>query len=147
MLGGGTASGEGCAVDLELLSTLKDKLVNAKEFADVYRYFLDHFGEDPAFMGLGDRAESPFLEAVFKQVGHQLLGRPVAVTQLLLTRLADRNFLHGACMLAGTLATVVYFEDIAVGLLAMVSPKEPGLMHYARFSGRQMLRGSEPSVN
>jgi hypothetical protein len=45
------------------------------------------------------------------------------------------------------LTTVVYFEDVAVGLLAMVSPKEPGLMHYARFTGRQMPRGSQPSVN
>jgi hypothetical protein len=134
-------------MDLALLATLKDKLVHAQNFTQVMEYFFDHFGEDPAFIALGDRAHDPFLEAVLREVGKQLFGGKVAVTDLLLTRLPEHQFLHGGCALNGKLANFLYFEDIHVGLLAVAMAVPVGEVKMVRFTGRRLPPVGEPSQN
>jgi hypothetical protein len=134
-------------MDLALLATLKDKLVNAKNFSQVWEYFFDHFGEDAEFIAQGERARDSFLEAVLAEVGKELFGRPVRLTNLLLTRLADQHFLHGACAMDGRLANVLYFEDIRVGLLAVIASFTPGETKMVRFSGQRVPVNPTPSPN
>jgi hypothetical protein len=135
-------------MDLALLATLKEKIVHAKNFTEIWEYFMDHFGEDPEFIEQGERVQHPFLEAVLAQVGAQLFGKQVSVTDFILTRLAEHQFLHGGGILGGRLTNVMYFEDIHVGLLAVVmsmSPKSETKM--IRFSGRPMPANWSPSIN
>jgi hypothetical protein len=134
-------------MDLTRLATLKDKLLHADNFGKVWEYFLDHFGEDPAFIALGDRASDPFLEAVLAEVGKQLFHRDVTVSDLLLTRLPEQEFLHGGCTLNGRLANVLYFEDVHTGLLAVVMSLAPADTKLVRFSGRPKPRNLGPSQN
>jgi hypothetical protein len=134
-------------MDLSLLATLKDKLATASDFSEVQRYFLDHFGEDPEFMKLGEKARHPFLEAVFAQIGQQLFRSPAALMELLLIRLPEHHFIHGSCVLNGRLSQVIYFEDVQLGLLTVLASLTPPETKYARFSGRAMPRGWSPSTN
>jgi hypothetical protein len=124
-------------MDLELLTVLKDKLVHATQFTDVINYFFDHFGEDAEFISLGEATRHVFLESVLAEVGRQMFGNQVAIMDLLLTRLPERHFIHGGGTLNGRVVTVFYFEDVAVGLVAVASPssKETKL---ARFTGKPL---------
>ncbi len=134
-------------MDLNRLATLKDKLVSAKDFAPVWTYFFDNFGEDPAFIALGERTHSPFLEAVLQQVGRALLQKDVTLTDVLLTHLPEHQFIHGACVINGALANLIYFEDVHVGALAVVTSVSPGETKMVRFTGRPLHGHHEPSVN
>jgi hypothetical protein len=138
---------EAVVMDLTLLATLKDKLVNATEFSDVWRYFLDHFGEDPKFIALGERSSDAFLEAVLHQIGSQMFGQPVTLTDLLLSRLAEHHFTHGGVLLNGHLANVLYFDDIRSGMVAVWMANPAGETKYARFSGHRQRPGMNPSTN
>jgi hypothetical protein len=134
-------------MDLALLATLKNKLIHAKNFGQVWEYFFDHFGEDLEFIAQGERARHPFLEAVLTQVGREMFGKPVRLTNLLLTRLPEHQFFHGACSLDGKLANVMYFEDIQVGLIAVAASFAPSETKMARFTGRRMPMPGSPSQN
>jgi len=125
-------------MDLELLAVLKDKLVHATQFTDVINYFFDHFGEDTEFIDLGEQTRHAFLESVLAEVGYQMFGSRVAVMDLLLTRVPGRYFIHGGGILNGRVATVLYFEDIAVGLIAVASASSAETK-LARFTGKPLM--------
>jgi hypothetical protein len=136
-------------MDLELLAVLKDKLVHATQFTEVINYFFDQFGEDPEFIGLGEATRHTFLESVLAEVGRQMFGSQTAIMDMLLTRLPEKHFIHGGGILNGRVATVLYFEDVAVGLVAVASPisKETKL---ARFTGKPLTHPpglDKPSPN
>src|SRR4051812_31671906 len=101
--------------DPKLLAELKEQMRTAKQLADVWTYFFDHFGEDAAFRKLGETTRSPFLEGVLAQIGKTLCKRQVSLDALVLIRLAEHNFIHGGCMMGGCLANVIYFEDLKLG--------------------------------
>jgi hypothetical protein len=135
-------------MNLSQLETLKEKLIHAREFSDVVNYFFDHFGEDPAFIALGERAESPFLEAMLETVGQELFGKKVQAGNLLLTRLPEQGFIHGGGTLEGKLANVLYFEDIQMGVLTVVMSMQPNDTKLIRFTGKPMPRNTwKPSEN
>src|SRR5437763_1628356 len=120
------------------LAKLKDLLVTATQFADVYTYFFDHLVEDPAFLDCGEQYESDFLKVVLATVGQGFLNKPVTLMEYLAVRLTDRPFVHGSCQFAGHLMTFFYFEDIALGLAAVVSVVRPhGKTHFIRFRGQR----------
>lgn len=43
-------------MDLNRLQDLKQKLLHDQDLAPVWSFFLDHFGGNPAFIALGERA-------------------------------------------------------------------------------------------
>jgi hypothetical protein len=134
-------------MDLSLLSTLKRKLHEAKRFADVWDYFLTYFGEDPEFIALSQRAGDPFLEGVLAVVGEQLFGRPVELTDMLLTRIPEHGFIHGAVQLGGKPASEIYFEEIHKGVLAVIWSFSPPETKYVRFTGRALYDSLNRSDN
>jgi hypothetical protein len=129
-------------MDLSGLSTLKQQLVDATDFAPVWDYFMTNFGEDPAFMALGERAHCPLLEAIIPHVGQSIFQKKVPVANLLLTRLPEQQFIHGGFMLNGKLATVFYFEDLGVGLLT-VALSFAGNTRLVRFTTRPLSGGGD----
>lgn len=136
-------------MDFSKLATLKDLLLNGKEFARTWEFFLDNFGENAEFMDGGERTESPLLEAVIAQVGQQLSGKEVAVKDLLLVKIPGQGFIHGGCILGTRIANVIYFEDAQSGLIAIPWSASTGETKYARFSTQMMPRPGRgsPSLN
>jgi hypothetical protein len=124
--------------DLSLLETLKGKLLHAKDFNEVSTFFFDHFGDHPAFIALGERVEDDFLESILLQVGTQLFPGPIVLERLLLTRLAEQGFVHGGFTLNGRLGSIIYFEDVRVGLIAVVLSVSPSETRLARFTGKPL---------
>ena len=134
-------------MDLSLLATLKDKLIHTNNFSEVLDYFLTHFGMDRDFIAEGEKTESPFLEMIVQEVGKQLFQKPVRVHGLLLSRLPEHQFIHGGGQLNGKMITLLYFEDVQVGLLAVLWSARPSETKMARFSGRTLSGSHKPSAN
>jgi hypothetical protein len=107
----------------EMLETLKTKLVEAGDFGPVMNYFFD-ISEKPRFHGLGKRVSNEMLESVIQIIGGQIFGGSVRVSNLLLLKIPSSSFIHGVYMVQGIPGNVFYFEDIDVGLAAVLVPGE-----------------------
>lgn len=112
-----------------LIPELKKRLVEAKDFSDVWNYFFDNFGENEAFMALGKPALCPQLEAILKQAGaNAFKGEEVKIHSTSFFFFEEQAFLHGAYTINGKFAGVLYFLDLQIGLagitLSMAGPTE-----------------------
>jgi hypothetical protein len=134
-------------MDLNLLDSLKEKLVTARDFGRVFDFFLRNFGEKPEFLTLGESVRAPDLEELLRQIGRQMFGGDVPLGDLRMLRLPEQGFIHGGCSLNGRLATVIYFEDIQTGLLAVAASVSPPETKLARFSLRGRTGIPSPSEN
>jgi hypothetical protein len=134
-------------MDLSLLDTLKQKLHEAKQFSDVWDYFLTNFGEKAEFMKIGDRARNSFLEAAIAQVGEQLFNRPVVISDFLLTRVPEHHFIHGTVRLENKLTSALYFDDIHKGMLCILWSSRPPETKFIRFTGQAMYDALKRSEN
>ncbi|MFQ5630221.1 MAG: hypothetical protein ACE5I1_15740 [bacterium] len=54
------------------LNELKSLLTTSEDFDKAYQYFLDHLGENPAFLSMGEKAEHPVLKKVLELVAQQV---------------------------------------------------------------------------
>jgi hypothetical protein len=134
-------------MDLAQLTKLKAKLLTSSEFSSVLTYFMDHFGEKPEFIALGARTRHALVEAVIVQVAKEIFGKDVSPKNLILTRLADEQFIHGGFLLDGCLANVIYFDDVHVGLISVCMGYPSKETKFARFTGMPLSRRPEPSMN
>jgi hypothetical protein len=126
---------------------LKQKLLHDRDLAPVWRYFLNHFAEQPGFMELGEQARNVFVEAVIDQVGIQLYGNSSKVRDLILRRLDDQRFVHGGFMVDGRVGGVIFFEDAHIGLVTVAELPPSIDVKYARFSGQPARKVPVPSNN
>jgi hypothetical protein len=135
-------------MDLARLQELKHKLLHEDKLGPVWTFFLDHFAENPDFIALGEQTHDVFVETVIAEVGRQLFGKAGAVGGLILTRLAEPPFVHGAFHMGGRIGGVIFFEEARMGMLA-IADVPPGIeAKYARFSGRPFPKTSgQPSPN
>jgi hypothetical protein len=134
-------------MDFVRLEELKRKLLRDKVLPPVWRFFLDHFGDDPAFIGLGKQTRHPFVEAALAEVCRQLYPQAAAITGLLLTRLAEQQFIHGGFFVAGRPGALIYFEDVRMGLITVAELPPSIEVKYCRFSGQPIRPPAQPSVN
>jgi hypothetical protein len=133
--------------NVELLKTLKKKLMTAGEFLDVLNYFFDHFGENPDFIALGKPTLNAMLEMVIQHTGSQMMGKQVRVSNLMLVRLPEQRFIHGGFMMDGNMGNVFYFEDIQMGLMSVVTSIGSGETKMARLTVQSVPTGGRPSRN
>lgn len=134
-------------MDLSLLPELKHKLIHDKDLTPVWQFFLDHFGEDPEFIALGEAITHAFLESVLAQVGMQMFPGNAIASMTRLVRLEDQQFIHGSINLSGRMGFVFYFEDIQVGMVVVSDPSAFDNAKMARFSGRTSRKPGPPSEN
>jgi hypothetical protein len=124
-------------LDLQKLDELKDKMQAEEDFGAIWKFFFDHFGENPEFMALGAPADETmrlFLEPILENICKQLVNRDVMATQFILTELPDQKFYHGPCLTDAGIAVVFYFEDLKMGMFSLTPALGSGLVHYGRFS-------------
>src|SRR5262249_36503157 len=134
-------------MDLSRLATLKEKLQTARVFGDVWRYFMDHFGDHPEFMALGEATRDEFLEEAVAQIAAQLSGGTVTMARMMLIRLPEHGFIHGSVVVGGRPGNVMYFEDIHMGLIGVAWSAATAEAKFVRFSGRQLRDNWKRSEN
>src|SRR5215470_19456501 len=124
-------------LDLRKLDDLKEKMQLEEDFSAIWKFFFDHFGENPEFMALGARADETmhlFLEPILENICKQLVKREVMAAQFILTELPDQKFYHGPCLTDAGIAVVFYFEDLKMGMFSLTPGLGSELVHYGRFS-------------
>lgn len=134
---------------LNHLQALKLKMGTATDFSEIFNYFFDHLGEDPAFLDIGQPIRHEVLEQVLAKIAGQILKtRWAAIQQALFIHLPQQGFIHGTCHLNNNyFATYFYFEDIDAGMMAMTDfPPSGGETQMARFSCHH-LGQQRPSTN
>lgn len=105
----------------------------AETIGDIWDFFFDHFGDNPEFLALGKRGESPLLRSILVRLGRELFGPEGKLTSLHLEVLHEQRFTHGSCFLGGQPASVLYFSDIGLGSVAVTDPPT-GRTHFVRFT-------------
>ena len=124
------------------ITDLKNLLLTADTLADVQCKFFDDIGMDPDFIAAGTKSEIPRLADVLHGIGKQLFGPDCTIEHVWLFRMEEERFVHGACVLNGLMTTILYYEDIDVGLFAISYGIISGEMTYGRISlmsGREGL--------
>ena len=134
-------------MDLSLLDKLKEKLTHGKDFGAAWEYFMDNFGEKPEFLNMGVRARNDLVEQILSQIAVQLFAKETPARELTLIHLPEKSFYHGGVILGSKVGNLFYFDDIQVGLLAVVWSFAPSETKLIRFSPRPTVRMATPSVN
>ena len=134
-------------MDLSRLQELKKKLINDKDLLQIWGFFLDHLGENVAFLDLGEQVRHPFLEEILPRLGVQMFPQTATVCEMRLVRLADQQFIHGSVTVGGRYGGVLFFEDVQVGLLAVSDHFPSDETKCARFSAKPFTQPGTPSRN
>jgi hypothetical protein len=128
---------------VEHFLALKEKILGAKNFNEPWEYFFDHFSENPAFMNMGEKTQSLLLRSILEEVGERLFRQKVKVTDMMLTEIPQHNFVHGVCLVQGRLASVMFFKDIKVGMLSILSSAQSHEVSMIRFTSVE-VKGKGP---
>ena len=129
---------------LPILYVLKTKLQTATDFSDVFTYFFDNVSDDPEMMDRGHPVERHVLKQVLTHVAQAMLlnGPRLYLKRAMLIYLPDQEFIHGPLEFKGHMANMFYFEDIDLGMLALISTPPKGDTLFARFSCKGTFPGS-----
>lgn len=134
-------------VDFKKLDPLKQILIDAKDFTDVYEYFMEHFGSKPEFAMFGEPFTDRNFVKVLAQVGTHLLGKKTRLMEAYLVRLAEQKFVHGAFTFGKHQGNVLYFEDIEKGLAGFGKLNSTGPSDLVRFTLVQFPGGKKLMFN
>jgi hypothetical protein len=124
-------------LDLQKLEELKEKMQVEEDFGAIWTFFFDHFGENPEFMALGERADQDmhsYLEPILENICQQATNREVMAAEFILTKAPNTSFYHGPCLTDAGIAVVFYFNDVKMGMVSLSPSLGSGLVHYARFT-------------
>ena len=127
-------------LDLQKLEDLKEKMQVEEDFGAIWKFFFDHFGENPEFMAIGAQADETmhlFLEPIMESICKQVVNQEVMAAQFVLTEIPDQKFYHGPCLTDAGIAIVFYFDDLKMGMFSLTPSLGSGLVHYGRFSSIQ----------
>ena len=134
-------------MDLALIAELKRRMKESEKLSSVWEYFLDNFGEDREFMGLGEAYRSEELEKILGLIGGKMFGGDaILITEQRLIEIPGHHFVHGGMLLQGHLCNILYAADLDVGVLGLPG-YPPGQMQYVRFSLKPLRGIPKPSVN
>jgi len=126
-------------MDLSLLETLRYKIATGKDFAEVFTYFFDHFGDFPAFFEVGAITEDELLVRLLSHVGGALFKtKRVSLTKMRLIEIKEHDFIHGALTINGAVASVIYCTDLRQGILSVYRPNKSPHTDFVRFSAEML---------
>src|SRR5579872_4806709 len=126
-------------MDLSLLETLRYKMTTGKDFAKIFEYFFDNFGENPAFFEVGVPAEDEMLTSLLSHVaGAMFKTSRVVLGNMRLIAIKEYDFIHGGLTINGAIASVIYRTDLRQGIVSVFRPNREGQTDFARFSAEML---------
>jgi hypothetical protein len=131
---------EAFAMTDQKFATLKQKLQQEPNHADVMLYFFDHFADHQAFIKMSqpvsDEQRQKSICAVLLINLQVLLGKPnVALIDPFVLAVPKHRLLHGAFLTEGmSVGAFFYFEDIDSGLVGVSGGRLGDQLLSARFT-------------
>jgi hypothetical protein len=116
---------------------LKKRFVEATDFAAFHEYYFSNFVERGDFNRLGRTLSAPrarFLNRALAEAYTQAADAPAVVISSQLIEIPELGLVHGALDVNGKLASVLYFDDLAMGMFVVVENSSTGEMKYMRFT-------------
>jgi hypothetical protein len=127
----------------EKVKILERKMLEENDFSAIYEYFMDHFGDFPAFIDMGERVLVPQLLEIFGQIGQAILKKEkIALMQPNVIKVQKWKMLHGSMFMEDRLLCFFYLKSINRGMVS-VCKMGTSLVHYARITP-QMIDGAMP---
>jgi hypothetical protein len=129
-------------MDLSKLDELKSQLAGATDFSKVWDFFFDHYGNNGAFLEVGQATENPLIQAAVEGIVEQVFQSKHAFFDFLVVEVAEKQFFHGCSLLDnGAMVSYLFFADINMGMAAVVKSLFGGETTFARFSVAPMKPG------
>jgi len=122
----------------ERVQTLKTMLSTETEFGKVFAYFFDNLGNSREFFDAGKQSKNPNLKMIIEGATGEVFGKDVKVTNITFIRMAKDKFYHGSFFVNGRMATVLYFEELEMGMIAISMGFPAGQMSYIRFTAAKI---------
>ena len=119
---------------IEGLERLKDIMLNETEFINTYTHYLDNFGEDREFKGICKTVKRPNLKAAMSTAGKQVTKGEGNIVHLMFVKLPGYPFLHATMFIDDRIATLIFFEDIGVGLMTIATPENTDFIRFSEVS-------------
>jgi hypothetical protein len=120
-------------IDADQIVILKRRLRQDTNLDQFWKYYFDHFAEHPSFKTMGSPCCNEFVADRLRLVGQKLFGQDrILLNDLLLIEIPEFGLIHGVCSLQGSLASVLYFPEMKIGVIAVTRPN--GQMTYARIT-------------
>jgi hypothetical protein len=116
------------------LKELKDLLVSAGDLSTIHKLFFDSMDTHREFLDLGKPAKSELLEEALKIIGRNIFRKDCTIMDFRLLKLKRDRFIHGVGIMNGCITTILYFDDIDVGLAAINTDFASGRITFARLS-------------
>jgi hypothetical protein len=128
---------------------LKKKISEEKDLAKIWLFYMDHFADHEEFTNQGKPAKSSYLNTVLETSCQHMFGRRAKITNFLLIHIAENRFFHGSFDVGGRIGSVIYFEEINIGMMAVCAESPPtDVIKYSRFSdARRMTAPSKYELN
>ena len=126
---------------------LKKRLVAATDFSEFQNYFFTNFVEKGDFKTLGRVLSAPRARDLLQMIGEAYEvsgGKSRFRLSGTLVEIPEAGLIHGAFLVDGRVAAVVYFADIAMGMCSISSDSMTGQTTYMRFGG-ELPTNSRPS--
>ncbi len=101
------------------LAVLRQRVIDARDFGDPWRYFHDQLAADPGFLALGEPARDARIVAALEAAASHALRAPAKASEVTMVCLADEGFWHGYVEVGGAAGIFFYFDTPALGLLGL----------------------------
>jgi hypothetical protein len=115
------------------LRILLERLQHPTDYEKAFHYFIEEFGGDREFIGMGEPEKLPLLVKVMEVIASKMLSKDAPVERLRLSAVPGHGFHHGSAAVDGRAVVVFYFESANQGLMVMI-PGARGAAEFARFS-------------
>lgn len=126
---------------------LKKKLMTEKELHVVWTFFLDHLGENIAFLDACVPAKNEFVMALVRQLAAKLFPGNDELQHEWLKAMPEHSMIHGSFFVGGRISAVIYFEDLQAGMIAFCGLRRGEEHKFIRFSGKPIETGKDVSRN
>lgn len=114
------------------LMHLKHLMREADDLARPVNYFLDRVA--PVLRQKGRLRTHPYLGDVVQRIAERHFDQALPVSLAVYVHVKRYGFWHGTCQLGPHLAQVIYFEDIALGILSVLPNPYRGNTELFRFT-------------
>ena len=126
------------------LASLKEQLMYGSDFQKTVLYFQDHLGDDDVFLSnkVSHRAKNEKMDILLVKALEDFFKKErLKISNTIVLRARGTPFYHGVIHVEDHLCTFIYFDDVSMGILALVRQGVPG-SHFIRLTAQMLGSGS-----